>query len=516
VEVSSDAAKVILNVPDRAFVERSSTAAPIILIPTNHEQLRAVSTGRWKLVWKRRLVPTTLILADFLVFLLIWRLSSALQSVWGQQGTLWGMTPVAMAAIITGWVGLRALLGLYPAYGLDYAEQLRRHTYATFATLAILAIFALGFQVGYLLSRLLLALVFVGLLVLAPIVQYVAKSWLRRMNLWGKPVVVLSYKEAGAKVVSLLQEQWALGYDPVATFDYRLEAAGACLEGAEDRQALDTVVNLAREHQVDTAILAMPNIRREQLVRLSNLASLSFRQVVVIPNLGGITNSAVVARDFAGTLGVEIRHNLLYPWARRTKRALDLFGTIVGGLLIGPLLAAIALLIKLNSRGPAFYAHRRLGIEGRSFRCWKFRTMYRDAERSLEEYLTSNPNLRAEWEQNQKLLDDPRVTRIGHFLRKTSLDELPQLWNVLRGDMSLTGPRPIVDAEVLKYGEVFELYKRIRPGISGFWQVSGRSNTSYAERVAMDSYYVRNWSIWLDLVILARTVKSVLLCRGAR
>jgi lipopolysaccharide/colanic/teichoic acid biosynthesis glycosyltransferase len=142
--------------------------------------------------------------------------------------------------------------------------------------------------------------------------------------------------------------------------------------------------------------------------------------------------------------------------------------------------------------------------------------MHPRAEQLLESYLRNNPNLRAEWEHAQKLRDDPRITRIGRFLRKSSLDELPQLWNVLRGEMSLVGSRPIVDAEVPKYGEVYEQYRRIRPGISGLWQVSGRSNTSYSERVAMDSYYVRNWSFWLDLILLSRTVKIVLRGRGAR
>jgi lipopolysaccharide/colanic/teichoic acid biosynthesis glycosyltransferase len=138
-----------------------------------------------------------------------------------------------------------------------------------------------------------------------------------------------------------------------------------------------------------------------------------------------------------------------------------------------------------------------------------------DAEQRLNDYLQGHPSLQAEWEQNHKLRDDPRVTRIGRFLRKTSLDELPQLWNVLRGEMSLTGPRPIVDEEVPKYEKDYELYRRIRPGMSGFWQVGGRSDIDYKERVAMDAYYVRNWSVWLDIIILVRTVKIVLFGRGA-
>ncbi len=141
--------------------------------------------------------------------------------------------------------------------------------------------------------------------------------------------------------------------------------------------------------------------------------------------------------------------------------------------------------------------------------------MYSNAEQLLDEFLQNNADLRAEWEQTFKLRDDPRVTRIGRFLRKTSLDELPQLWNVIVGQMSLVGPRPIVDAEIPKYGTVYEMYRRIRPGISGFWQVSGRSDTDYPERVRLDAYYVRNWSVWLDIVILARTVRIVAVRRGA-
>ncbi len=288
------------------------------------------------------------------------------------------------------------------------------------------------------------------------------------------------------------------------------------LEGVPYGRTLTDAMTMAQEYGLDTAILAMPHTRHEHLAKLMNLASTSFRYVIVMPDLDGMPSfSAVIARDFAGNFGVEIKYNLLFPWARRTKRLLDVLLTVVGGLLIGPLLLALAILIKLDSSGPTFYGHRRLGADGEHFRCWKFRTMHTNAEQLLDEFLQSNPDLRAEWEQNFKLRDDPRVTRVGRFLRKTSLDELPQLWNVLRGEMSLVGPRPIVDAEIPKYGTVYEMYRRIRPGISGLWQVSGRSDTDYGERVQLDSYYVNNWSVWLDVVILVRTVRSVLLGRGA-
>lgn len=455
-----------------------------------------------------------LALSDIALASLLWCVALLIQSVWGQ----WQITGVVLASIVPNvavWIGLRALLGLYPGYGIDEAEELRRQTYAVAATLAITAVFAVALHIAGSLSRLLLLVGFGSLLVLAPLVRHLVKVAMSRAGVWGKPVVIIGAGEAGSRLVKTLREAWKLGFIPVAAFDNRLVPAGGTLEGVPYGGDLEAAVRLARKHKIDTAIFAMPYTRREDLAPLVSRASLCFRHVMIIPNLSGITNSAVVARDFAGTFGVEIKYNLLDPWSRRIKRALDLFGVVVGGLLISPLLLAIFLLIKLDSPGPAFYGHQRLGADGRHFLCWKFRSMHPHAEQLLEEYLQTNRHLRAEWEQNQKLRDDPRVTRIGRVLRKTSLDELPQLWNVLLGQMSLSGPRPIVDVEAPKYGKVYELYKRIKPGMTGAWQVSGRSNTSYAERVAMDSHYVRNWSLWLDLVILARTIKIVLLGRGA-
>jgi len=336
-----------------------------------------------------------------------------------------------------------------------------------------------------------------------------------KVELWGKPVVVLGAGKTAKQLIINLRREWGLGFRPVALFDFRLAPVEGDLEGVPYEGSLTDAMEVARKQNIDTVIFAMPQIQRKHLAKLVDAAGRRFQNVIVVPNLGGITNSAIVARDFAGLCGVEIKHNLLNTWSRMAKRALDLFGAVVGGLLIGPLLLTMVVLIKLDSAGPLFYSHMRLGTEGKHFYCWKFRTMHTDASQLLTELLQSNPDLRSEWEANHKLRDDPRITRVGRLLRKTSLDELPQLWNVLRGEMSLAGPRPIVDAEAPKYGEAYELYQRVKPGMTGLWQVSGRSGTSYEERVAIDAYYVRDWSIWLDLVILARTVKIVTFGRGA-
>jgi Undecaprenyl-phosphate galactose phosphotransferase WbaP len=220
-------------------------------------------------------------------------------------------------------------------------------------------------------------------------------------------------------------------------------------------------------------------------------------------------------KELGGLPAYHVRSGLHTLRSRILKRALDLFLVLLAAPLVLPAGALIALLIRTSSKGPVFFGHRRLGKRGRWFRAWKFRTMVPDGDAVLNRYLEQHPSMKQEWEATQKLRRDPRVTSIGRFLRKTSLDELPQLWNVLLGQMSLVGPRPIVEAESSRYGAVFGLYMEVAPGITGLWQVSGRNNTSYPERVRIDAFYVRNWSLWLDLHILLRTVRTVLTGEGA-
>lgn len=476
-------------------------------------QADILSGHRVQVRWQWLVVPA-LVFSDVLLALVVWGFAFTLHDALG-RGPL---SEVAATSIITNllvWTGMRALVGLYPGYGLGQAEELRRQTYAVLATLATTAIFALAFQVGDLLSRLLLGLGFLGLLFLAPVLRYFVKWGMMRAGLWGKSVVILGADKTGAHLARALQREWDLGFSPVAVFDDRLAPVGGVLENVPYGGTLIDAINLPRKQGIDTAIFAIPHAHRNYLAEFVGRASLRFRYLIVTPNLAGVATSAVVARDLSGILGVEIKHNLLNPWTRGAKRALDLFGVVVGGVLISPLLLAIIVLIKLNSPGPAFYSQQRLGSGGQHFRCWKFRTMRSDAEWSLTKLLQSNTELRSEWERDQKLRNDPRISRVGSLLRKTSLDELPQLWNVLRGEMSLVGPRPIIDVEVPKYGEAYELYQRVTPGITGLWQVSGRNDTGYEERVSLDIYYVRNWSIWLDLVILVRTLGSVVSSRGA-
>lgn len=197
------------------------------------------------------------------------------------------------------------------------------------------------------------------------------------------------------------------------------------------------------------------------------------------------------------------------------KRVLDILICGTAMPLILPLCFLLALLIRLDSKGPAIYRHERIGRNGKPFAIYKFRTMVKNADAALAECLARDPELAREWAENHKLKNDPRLTRTGHFLRKTSLDELPQILNILKGEMTLVGPRPIVSAEKAKYGRYFDEYCESRPGLTGLWQTSGRNNTTYSQRVAFDHYYLNHWSIWLDFWILAKTIPVALSGRGA-
>jgi Undecaprenyl-phosphate galactose phosphotransferase WbaP len=471
-------------------------------------------TRRWTIPGNQSLIMLVLISSDIVLALMIWQAALALQRVWG-HGALTEFALASMVPNVVVWVGLRSLLGLYPGYGLGQVDELRRQTFALFATLTITTVFAFASDVDDSLSRILLFAWTLGLLLLAPVARYCVKLAMMKIKLWGKPVVVFGAHAAGAQIIDDLRREWQLGFRPIAVFDNRMAPIEGNLKGVPYGGTLGEAMGLGRECKVDTAIFAMPYTRREQLAEFVDLTKLHFRHVVIIPNLVGITNSVVVARDLAGTFGVEIKYNLLDPWSQRLKRALDIGATVVGGVFILPLIVVLSMLVCLESRGSIFYADKRMGRNGKLFSCVKFRTMVPDAENLLQRLLAENEEAREEYLEYHKLRDDPRITRVGRFLRKTSLDELPQLWNVLRGEMSLVGPRPYLPRESLDIGATQSEILRVTPGITGPWQVAGRNHTSFTERVQLDVSYVSDWSVWMDLVLLARTAVCLLFDRGA-
>jgi lipopolysaccharide/colanic/teichoic acid biosynthesis glycosyltransferase len=269
------------------------------------------------------------------------------------------------------------------------------------------------------------------------------------------------------------------------------------------------------EHCAEAAILALADIGNQDAGAV--LQELNFPRLIVIPDLAGVASLWVTARDLGGSLGFEIKKNLVVRRNHALKTAMDRLIALPFFLGSLPVLAVAAVWIKLTSRGPVFYRQVREGIGGARLTVWKLRTMHVNSDALLERWFQDHPEDHAHWSRHFKLRRDPRILpAIGTFLRRTSLDELPQLWSVLKGEMSLVGPRPLPGYHLEEFSREFRtLRTRVLPGLTGLWQVSARSDGDLEVQEALDTYYIRNWSPWLDLYIIARTVAAVICGRGA-
>lgn len=408
-----------------------------------------------------------------------------------------------------------ALNGLYPPVVLHPVAEFQSICRANTLSVLLLGTATFFQRDAEAYSRAILLVVWILSIVFVTVARVVARYYLGRTSWWGEPVVVLGGGATGQALVKRLAERPSIGLRVVALLDDDPQALRNFGDLPPACGGFDLAPEIADRFDVRYAIVAMPGVPSHRLSALVEQYASRYHHVLIIPDLFGISSLGVDARDLGGLLGVAVSHRLLFRSARAIKRVFDLVFAGLGLLCGLPLFALLALLVRLSSQGPVFYGHRRLGVGGQPFVAWKFRTMVRDSDQALARFLLQNPGLGEEWTRDRKLRNDPRITWIGRILRHTSLDELPQLWNVLRGQMSLVGPRPIVEAEIEKYGRQYALYRKVRPGITGLWQVSGRNNTTYEERVACDEYYVRNWSVFFDLYIIGHTVKVVLTGDGA-
>ena len=450
---------------------------------------------------------SVLFLGDALVTLLAFFIVN-----WLQYGVPSARLDTSQLVVYGGfWLLLRAYRNFYPGYGQSPQTELRIHVTTT-VTAALIHL-ATTFAIHSLdKSRLSLFLMWAALFLVALPVRWLLRSSLIRMSAFGRPVVILGAAKTGQMTVDYLVKNPAYGLKPIAVYDDNLELRGQSFNGVPIRGNFELALE---ERLTSQVILCIPGASGERKSEVMNAVHSVFPITWATPDLFGTPNQAFVPHNIGSHTALEVRNNLFSRRAQWIKRALDLSLVIVGGVLISPILLLVALAVRLDSRGPIVYKSWRLGKDGKTFPCLKFRSMYADADVRLDSLLESDPVLKAEFEATHKLRRDPRVTKVGAFLRKTSLDELPQLGNVLVGQMSLVGPRPIVQAEVVKYGVVFEIYKQVRPGMTGYWQVSGRSDTSYDERVDMDRFYVANWTPWLDVVVILQTVRVVLMGKGA-
>ncbi len=406
--------------------------------------------------------------------------------------------------------------GHYPGLGFTAVEHLRRVCRGiTFVYLLLAASMFLSKDISAD-SRGAVILAWAFSLAAAPAARWLAANVLASRAAWGVPVIVIGAGDTGGAVIHNLRKNKILGYNPVACLDDDPGKWGLC-EGVPVVGRLADAAAVAQRMGAEHAIVAIPGIDRERLIWHLRRWRQIFPRLLIVPNLAGIASLWTEPRDLGGVLGLEIRHNLLNQWNQRFKRAADIAAAAVGMVFAAPLIGLSALWIRLMSPGSAFYTQEREGQDGRKIRVFKLRTMYPEAERMLREHLAADPAARAEWDRYCKLKCDPRILPgVGHLLRKTSLDELPQLWNVLKGEMSLVGPRPFPEYHNARFHPEFRWVRtRVKPGLTGLWQVSGRSDGDLAVQESLDSYYIRNWSLWLDLYILLCTVRTVLSREGA-
>ncbi len=386
---------------------------------------------------------------------------------------------------------------LYPAAPVSPVEELRRIVCSAVAVhLGVIACLALAHQTTEHFSRAVILMSGALTAVFAQTFRDLVRHLAFRIGVAQMPVAMVGAGEPARRVRESLADDAYTGFRLVRDFggDYR--------SVVKESKRLGVRILLAC---VDERVF------RLQLAEYTSW----FTQIEYFPSTDAFPVYGAQTVSFDSASGLEMVNQRRMGALRIEKRLLDKTLSVMAFVLLLPFFVVVPLLIKLTSLGPVFYRQRRLGRGGREIRVWKFRSMYADADERLAAILRDSPERRAEWEANHKLAQDPRVTPLGRFLRRTSIDEFPQLFNVFAGDMALVGPRPIVEDEVCLYGESYSVFSSVDPGITGLWQASGRSSTDYARRVALDVRYVMNWSPWLDLWIMKKTVSAVLFMRGA-
>ena len=504
-----------MEIPAKTIVPTRSATSRVAGI--FHRRLVARNAGWWTSLY---LVATDALSLTLAALLALWfrhllskvAVISALDGGTEALGAFPPSTYYRLWPLIALFILTYGLRGLYPAIGLGPVEEIRRLCISTTMVFFALATYTFLAGVSNIYSRAVFLIFWPLALASVPVARGFARLMVARYLPFGQRVAIIGSGRDCASLAERLAGRQALGILPVACFATSdSEQVPSTLLTAH---SLSELAQISQDLGIRCAIIANGALGEADGSSLDPYEQLFPRTVLVAEN-SRIELSWVLTRDIGGIIGFEMRNNLLSRWAQIQKRAIDIVLALIGLVIAAPLGALLALAVKLDSSGPVFYTRFRVGKGGKLFKMLKFRSMHQDAEELLGILLKENPGHRRQWQKYQKISDDPRVTRVGKHLRKYSLDELPQFINVLKGEMSIVGPRPFLPEQEDEYGDAIRHYSRVSPGISGLWQVSGRNRASFSERATLDERYVRNWSIWLDLYILAKTPWVVLKRHGA-
>jgi len=379
------------------------------------------------------------------------------------------------------------------------------------ASLAFLIIMVLTFaaRISMNVSRTVIILSWALSLFLLPAFRLAAKKILSRAGIWQRNILILGAGRTGEMVLERIKRNKNMGYVPVGFLDDEAKL-GKKIGGVKVLGKLSEIKSWVKETKVGDVVIAMPRIPRKKLLDVVSLCEGVVDEIRVIPDMFGLATVGVEAEDLDGILLFDMEWNLAKPHNIFIKRVIDIILSSFAIAILSPLMFFISIKIRRDSEGPVIFGQKRLWKGKSTFDFLKFRTMYLDGDEKLSQFLKENSKARKEWEKFAKIKSgDPRVTKFGSWLRRYSLDELLQLINVFRGKMSLIGPRPYLPREFEKMGKHRKTILKALPGMTGLWQVSGKNELTFEDRLKLDEYYVRNWSLWLDFVILVKTVKVV-------
>jgi Undecaprenyl-phosphate galactose phosphotransferase WbaP len=400
--------------------------------------------------------------------------------------------------VILAWLN-----GLYPGFGLAAVQEMQKVLYVVSLAAVFLGVILFLQQLGMAFSRLIFVMTWFLSALFMMLGRFAIRNRFSRFPWWGIPMIVIGSKERIAPVIEKLLQTRRLGFRPVYYFDPGTQTDQP-ISGVFPIQNQGALQDLVAQSKIQHVVLTDP---------VADFNTVEFGWMRdVFPNILFILDTApfgslwVRTIDVHGTLAIETNYHLLNKQETIIKRVLDMILALLLLLVSWPLFILLAVLVRLDSKGPILYTQKRLGQDGEAFDSYKFRTMYEDAEEKLHELLAADADADREYQEYHKLANDPRVTRVGKVLRRYSLDEMPQFINVLKGDMNLIGPRSYLPRELPAMGTYAKIILKVKPGITGWWQVMGRNETSFKERLQLDEYYISNWSIWLDMYVIIKTV----------